>query len=86
MTSSDIRLYYVYPFMENITVTPVADFHFENHGSVIICTPLNLDAQTFVDNEVSVEDWQWFGNGFACDHRMAMELAEVLVDHGFRIS
>ena len=67
-------------------MTHTADFHFEDHGTVVVVTPLNLDAVTFTENETAIEDWQMIGNGFACDHRIANGLAEFITDHGFSIT
>lgn len=63
------------------------DFLFDDHGSIIEIVPLNLDAQTFITNNVHVEDWQQLGNGgFAVDHRIAVEFRDILIHEGFSIT
>ena len=66
--------------------THSADFHVEYHGSLISFTPLNLDAQTFCDTELQIEGWQWMGDSFAVDHRIALGLRETLIDAGFSLN
>jgi len=62
-----------------------ADFQVIDHGSVVSFTPLNLDAQTFAQNELAIEGWQWMANSFAVDHRVALGLSELLIDSGFSL-
>ena len=64
-------------------MTHSIDFQIVDHGSVVMFTPLNLDAQTFAQNDLAIEGWQWMGNGFAVDHRAALGLHEYLIDSGF---
>jgi hypothetical protein len=64
-------------------MTHSCDFQIVDHGSVVMFTPLNLDAQTFAQNELEIDSWQWMGNGFAVDHRIALGLHEYLIDSGF---
>lgn len=64
-------------------MTHSIDFQIVDHGSVVMFTPLNLDAHTFAQNELEIEGWQWTGDGFAVDHRVALGLHELLIDSGF---
>ena len=63
----------------------MTDFQIVDHGSVVVFTALNLDAEIFAQNELDTEDWQWTGKGFAVDHRMALTVKEVLINHGFSL-
>lgn len=61
------------------------DFQFTNHGSIITVTPLTERAKEFIEQNVSVESWQYFGNAIALDRRCARDLAGVMVDEGFSV-
>jgi len=66
--------------------TNPADFIFAHHGSIIMVTP-NTDAATeWVDEHLSLEDWQWMGAAFAVEHRYAGDLADGIRADGLVIS
>lgn len=63
-----------------------ADFTISNQGSIVMFYPRSQDAHDWVDDNVGLEDWQWLGGGFACEHRMAGDLIEGIRDAGFVIA
>ena len=52
-----------------MTETKQADVYVENHGSIIMVTPLSGVARQWVDANVSIESWQWLGSSFSVEHR-----------------
>lgn len=60
------------------------DFVTQDCGSVIIFTPMTEDAKVAMD-EMPLEDWQMWGEGFAVDRRIAMDLMDALLDNGLMV-
>lgn len=58
-------------------VVEVADIEIQNHGTLLLVTPLNTDASKWVTANVVVEGWQWFGGGFVVEPRYV----ESIVHH-----
>jgi len=54
--------------------------------------PLTTKALNWLTEEVYSEDWQWFGamrtvgNGLYVDHRYAADIAEQIIEEGFRVA
>ena len=62
------------------------DVEFLNHGSIIMVVPLSPCAKEWVAENVALESWQWLGGGFACEPRMAGDLAQGMCDAGLTVS
>lgn len=58
------------------------DFDVENHGSVWRFTPVSESAKEKT-KEFGLENWQWMGESFVIDWRLAEQLAEILREEGF---
>lgn len=65
---------------------PKPDVEFLNSGSVFLVVPLTPAAQTWVDENLALESWQWLGAGFACEPRYAGDLAQGMADDGLVVS
>jgi len=61
----------------------MADYTFENHGSLFLVRAHNIDAKAWL---VEHTDGQWFGGALAVEHRYAAGLAEGLVADGFTVA
>lgn len=61
------------------------DVEVEPHGSIWRFVPVSETAKGWVKENVAVEDWQWFGDGFVVDHRMAYGLVEGMRGHGLHV-
>lgn len=59
------------------------DFIVLNQGSVWTFEPVTNAAKEFVKTELPLEGWQWVGNAFGIDARIADRLANELSDEGF---
>ncbi len=59
------------------------DFQVSNEGTIWLFTPLNERANTFAQTELGLEAWQWVGDGFAIEHRIARQLVQSLKEEGF---
>jgi hypothetical protein len=61
-----------------------ADFSVSYHGTITLLHPLTAACREWIDDNVHVEGWQWFGNnGFAVEPRYLDYLVGVLGEHGF---
>jgi len=63
----------------------MTDIRVENHGSIYIFIPQTDDGREWVDANLSLESWQWFGPGFAVEPRYALQLAEGMLNDGLRV-
>ena len=50
----------------------------DDQGSIVLFTPLDVDAREWLEDSVCAEAWQWLGETLAVDHRMARLLAEAI--------
>jgi hypothetical protein len=66
-------------------VPKTADFSLSDHGSVALVTPLSPSAREWVDENVSLESWQWVGGSFACDPRYVDDLVAGITGDGLTI-
>ena len=63
-----------------------ADVLFHDEGSVIMVEPVTAAGIGWVRVNVPLESWQWIGNRFACEPRMAENLLNGMVEGGLRVS
>jgi hypothetical protein len=61
------------------------DITIENHRSVFLFHLHSDAARTWVEDNVSTESWQWFGQALAVDHHCARDLAQGMLDDGFTV-
>lgn len=59
------------------------DFRVQSHGSVWTFEPLTEAAKAFTATDLDVQGWQWLGNAFGVDQRVANDLAMALEEEGF---
>ena len=59
------------------------DFLVRPHGTIWTFEPLNERAKNFTGTDLDVQSWQWLGNAFGVDHRVANDLVSALEDEGF---
>lgn len=62
------------------------DFEIRNHGTVAMIAPMTKRAKKFVADYVSIESWQWIGDAFAAEPRMAVDLVSNLKSEGYSVS
>lgn len=60
-----------------------ADFIVTTHGSVWTFEPVTQIAKNFTGTDLDVQSWQWMGNAFGVDARIAQDLLSSLEDEGF---
>lgn len=64
-------------------MTTDADVDVAGHGSVFVFGLKTDAAREWVNENVALEDWQWFGQSrFAVDHRYAAPLAHAMREAG----
>ncbi len=59
------------------------DFLVCPQGTIWTFEPLTERAKNFTGTDLDVADWQWLGNAFGVDHRVANDLVSALEDEGF---
>lgn len=52
----------------------------EDHGTIVLVRPLTEEARAWVDENVSLESWQWRGDAFACEPRCVAALLEGMAE------
>ncbi len=63
----------------------MSDVIVENRGSVCMVTPMSPEASEWVDQNVSLESWQWLGASFACEPRYVPSLIEGMHEDGLTV-
>jgi hypothetical protein len=56
-----------------------------DHGSVCMVTPMSPAAREWVDENVSLESWQWLGTSFSCEPRYVTSLIEGMQEDGLTV-
>jgi hypothetical protein len=49
-------------------------------------TPLSAEAQEWVDENLSLESWQWLAASFSCEPRYLAALVDGMADDGLTVS
>jgi hypothetical protein len=62
------------------------DVEIANGGSIFLVTPLTPAAREWVDANVPLETWQWFGPGFAVEHRYILGLIDGMKADGLEVA
>ena len=63
--------------------TKTIDFVVRPHGTVWTFEPRTESANRFVRTDLDVQGWQWLGQSFGVDHRLANDLIAALESEGF---
>ena len=58
------------------------DVSINYEGTIVLFTPETPAATEFVERNVFLEPWQWLGNGFACEPRLAADIIEGMQAEG----
>lgn len=58
------------------------DFYVRDEGTMWVFTPNTPDVLKFAQTEMGLESWQWLGNAFAIEHRIAPDLKLRLESEG----
>lgn len=61
------------------------DFAVANYGSVWQFVPRTPNALAFAQKELGLETYQWLGDTFNIEHRMAPDLLRCLAEEGWKI-
>ncbi len=62
----------------------MTDFHLDDHGSVVILTPVTQDAKDYAADMLP-EDTQRWGSGYAIAHNYADDVVGLLLRDGFEV-
>jgi hypothetical protein len=61
------------------------DFEMQNMGSVVWFLPLTDEARRVMDEEMGLESWQMWGEGFVVDRNLVPNLIDALHDNGLMV-
>lgn len=61
------------------------DFEVLGGGTVFLVKPLTDAARQWVDANFSLESWQWFGGGFAVEHRYIADIVSGIKEAGLEV-
>jgi len=64
-------------------LTPDADFRITYHGTLTTITPLSNACREWIEENVEIELWQWFGNSIGVEPRYVEHLAETMIEESF---
>jgi hypothetical protein len=59
-------------------MTKKTNFLITDEGTVVLITPVSNEARQWVDENLSIEPWQWLGDGFGVEHRYASDILEAI--------
>lgn len=71
-------------YAERETVTELADYAVENHGTLFLFEPLTQEAEDHIATNVG-DEAQFMGRALVVEHRYARDLAARLQDEGWRV-
>lgn len=61
------------------------DITFEDQGSIVLIRPMNLVGREWLEANLQLEGWQWFGGAVACEPRFAPDVAAGMLNDGLMI-
>jgi len=56
------------------------NFMVTDEGTVVFITPISETARQWVDENLSLEAWQYLGDGFGIEHRYADEIIRAMAE------
>jgi hypothetical protein len=56
------------------------NFMVSDEETVVFITPISETARQWVDENLSLEPWQWLGEGFGIEHRYADEIIQAMAE------
>ena len=66
--------------------SPTPDVLVCNEGTVFLFCPLTPCAKQWIEENVSTEPWQWFGNALVVEQRYAWGLGQGMKDAGLQLA
>lgn len=63
----------------------MTDVTLRDEGSIVLVTPVTTKAREWVDENVSLESYQWFAGGFPCETRYIGDLVNGMIDAGLEV-
>jgi len=71
--------------MPDLRVENHVDVEVINHGSVIALRPMTPAGNDWIDSNLCLESWQWFGGCAVIDPRYAEAILDGMADDGLRV-
>jgi len=67
-------------------MTDQTDVQIENSGNILLVTPLTPAARQWVEENVSIESWQWQGGSVAVEPRCLDNLVAGMKKAGLKVN
>ena len=64
----------------------MADIEVKNKGSIILLIPGSDEGKRWIDKNLALEEWQWYGGGAAVDSRYAEDIIEGMQVDGLEVA
>ena len=63
----------------------MADIEVKNEGSVVLLIPMSSRGKAWIDDNLQLEGWQWYGNAAAVEARYADAIVDGMQDDGLEV-
>ena len=63
----------------------MADIEVKNEGSVVLLIPMSDRGKAWIDDNLQLEGWQWYGNAAAVEARYADAIVDGMQDDGLEV-
>jgi len=63
----------------------MADVEVKNEGSVVLLIPMSDRGKDWIDENLQLESWQWYGNAAAVEARYADPIVDGMMDDGLEV-
>lgn len=61
------------------------DVEVRNEGTIIMVTPVSIEAKDWVEENVPLESWQWLGGAFAVEPQYVADLLIGMNESGLAV-
>lgn len=63
-----------------------SDFHVEDNGSIILLRPMTDAAKTWIDEHITGDEVQYFGNAVVVEHRYIADIIDGIKNDGLTVA
>lgn len=63
----------------------MADIWVRNEGSVVALTPFSQAGRVWIDENLTLESWQWLGPSAVVDWRFAPDIVAGMLEDGLEV-
>ncbi len=63
----------------------MADIEVKNEGTVVLLIPMSSEGKAWIDENLQLESWQWYGNAAAIEARYVDPIVQGMQDDGLEV-